>query len=50
LQQDLNRHGAALTVDGGFGPATKTAVLAWQKSHQVPATGVVRVSTWLTLK
>lgn len=50
LQQDLNRHGARLSVDGGFGPATDSAVRAWQKSHKVTANGVVRVSTWLTLK
>ena len=50
LQQALNRRGAALTVDGGFGPATDVAVRAWQKAHKVAANGVVRVSTWLTLK
>jgi cell wall-associated NlpC family hydrolase len=49
LQQDLNRHGASLTVDGGYGHATETAVRAWQKAHKVTANGVVHVSTWLTL-
>lgn len=49
LQQDLNRHGAKLTVDGGYGPATETAVRGWQKTHKVTADGVVRVTTWLTL-
>lgn len=48
LQQDLNRHGAGLTVDGGFGPTTRTAVRAWQKKHQLKSTGVVRMPTWLT--
>jgi peptidoglycan DL-endopeptidase CwlO len=48
LQQDLNRHGAALTVDGGYGPATETAVQSWQQAHQVTANGVVHVNTWLT--
>lgn len=49
LQQALNRHGAALTVDGGYGPSTETAVKAWQKAHKLTANGVVRVPTWLTL-
>jgi cell wall-associated NlpC family hydrolase len=49
LQQDLNRHGAALAVDGGYGAATEAAVRTWQKSHQVKPTGVVHVTTWLTL-
>jgi cell wall-associated NlpC family hydrolase len=49
LQQDLNRHGSALTVDGGYGATTEAAVRSWQKSHKVTADGVVRVATWLTL-
>jgi cell wall-associated NlpC family hydrolase len=48
LQQDLNRHGAKLTVDGGFGPATKSAVQAWQTKKALRANGVVDVKTWLT--
>jgi peptidoglycan hydrolase-like protein with peptidoglycan-binding domain len=50
LQQDLNRHGAKLTVDGSFGATTEVAVRAWQKAHKVTANGVVDVATWLTLK
>jgi cell wall-associated NlpC family hydrolase len=49
LQQALDRHGAALTVDGGYGPATLRAVTAWQKAHKQAANGVVDVATWLTL-
>lgn len=49
LQQALNRAGAELTVDGGYGPATKAAVQAWQQAHQLTASGVVRLSTWLSL-
>jgi peptidoglycan hydrolase-like protein with peptidoglycan-binding domain len=49
LQQALDRGGAKLVVDGGYGPATATAVTAWQRAHRLPATGVVDVSTWLTL-
>lgn len=50
LQQSLDRHGATLAVDGGYGPSTVTAVEAWQSAHGLPATGVVRISTWLTLR
>ncbi|HWA65688.1 MAG TPA: peptidoglycan-binding protein [Mycobacteriales bacterium] len=49
LQQMLNRLGAKLTVDGGFGAATRAAVKAWQQAHQLAPTGVVRLPTWLSL-
>jgi cell wall-associated NlpC family hydrolase len=49
LQQVLDRLGAELTVDGGFGAATKAAVEAWQQAHQLAPTGVVRLATWLSL-
>jgi cell wall-associated NlpC family hydrolase len=49
LQQVLDRLGAEITVDGGFGAATKAAVKAWQVQHQLPATGIVRLATWLSL-
>jgi cell wall-associated NlpC family hydrolase len=48
LQQALNRHGAAVTVDGGYGPATAKAVRSWQAAHSLNANGVVRMKTWLT--
>jgi hypothetical protein len=41
LQQVLNRNGAHLTVDGDFGPATKRAVIAYQRSHGLTSDGVV---------
>jgi uncharacterized protein YycO len=50
LQQDLDRRGASLAVDGGFGPATEVAVRAWQTTHHLTVNGVVGVATWLTLK
>lgn len=49
LQQALNRRGAQLTVDGGYGPATEAAVRAWQQAHQLAVTGIVKLKTWLTL-
>jgi len=48
LQQELNRHGAALSVDGGYGPSTLAAVKAWKAAHQLHATGLVNRTTWLT--
>ena len=49
LQAALNRGGAKLTVDGGYGPATTAAVKAWQTAHKLSATGVTDLATWLTL-
>ena len=41
LQDLLNTHGAALGVDGDFGPATLTAVKNYQTSHGLSADGIV---------
>ena len=49
LQAALNRGGAKLAVDGGYGPATTAAVKAWQSAHKLSATGVTDLTTWLTL-
>jgi cell wall-associated NlpC family hydrolase len=49
LQQALVRHGARLSVDGGFGPATAAAVRTWKAAHDLPATARVGVRAWLTL-
>ncbi|HEX7161890.1 MAG TPA: peptidoglycan-binding protein [Trebonia sp.] len=46
LQYLLNARGARLAVDGVFGPRTKAAVIAFQRSRGLPATGVVTASTW----
>ena len=49
LQQALDRGGAKLVVDGGYGPATTAAVTAWQRAHGLPASGTTDLATWLTL-
>ena len=52
LQRTLNkRTGAAaqLSVDGDFGPGTKQAVTAFQRSQNLPPTGIVGPETWKAL-
>ena len=49
LQYLLNAHGAKLTVDGIFGPKTKAAVAAFQRSKGLSASEVVQASTWRSL-
>lgn len=49
LQQALDRHGATLAVDGVDGPVTTAAVQQWQSAHHLSPTGVVDLTTWLTL-
>jgi peptidoglycan hydrolase-like protein with peptidoglycan-binding domain len=38
-----------VTADGTFGAGTRTALIAWQKTHQVPVTGVLDAATWAKL-
>jgi peptidoglycan hydrolase-like protein with peptidoglycan-binding domain len=49
LQALLNRNGAKLVVDGIFGPLTEAAVKIFQKSHLIPADGIVGPLTWSKL-
>ena len=48
LQTRLNAHGASpvLAVDGDVGPLTRAALVAFQRAHHLPATGVADASTW----
>lgn len=46
LQRLLNRHQAALTVDGAFGQLTDTAVRNFQVGAGVAADGIVGPTTW----
>jgi hypothetical protein len=50
-QQRLNVHGAApqLVVDSRFGPATKTATVAFQRKHKLTADGIIGPVTWAAL-
>ena len=49
LQRALNRHGAHVTVDGGYGAQTKAAVLAWKQAHDFKPTPVVRRPAYVAL-
>jgi peptidoglycan hydrolase-like protein with peptidoglycan-binding domain len=45
LQELLNKHGASLTVDGDFGPATLSAVETYQADHGLSPDGIVGPNT-----
>ena len=45
LQLALNRAGASLSLDGVFGSATRAAVQTFQRSHGLPADGIVGTRT-----
>jgi len=49
LQRQLNAHGASLTVDGNFGPATQSAVESFQSSHGIGVDGIAGPQTWSAL-
>jgi len=50
LQRTLNNHGAALVIDGGFGPKTAAAVMSLQRRAGLDPDGVVGAKTWAVLE
>lgn len=51
LQQQLNSdNSAGLATDGDFGPATESAVMAYQSSRRLDVDGVVGPQTWNALE
>ena len=50
LQRLLRGKGADLAVDGTFGPATETGVLAFQRDHGLAVDGIVGPRTWAALR
>ncbi len=49
LQSLLNGRGAALSTDGAFGPATKTAVASLQETAGLRSDGIVGPESWREL-
>ena len=49
VQYLLNANGSGLSVDGGFGPLTKTAVENFQTGHGLAVDGIVGNQTWPAL-
>ena len=48
-QEHLVKAGARITVDGGFGPKTQTAVENFQTSHGLSPSGLIDAATWQAL-
>jgi peptidoglycan hydrolase-like protein with peptidoglycan-binding domain len=49
VQYLLNAHGATISVDGDFGPITKSAVQQFQSANGLQADGIVGNMTWPVL-
>ena len=49
IQQALANHGYDVQVDGDFGPATKAAVIAFQKDNNLAADGLIEANSYFAL-
>lgn len=49
LSKRTKRNSARISIDGDFGPATKQAVIAFQRSQNLEPTGIVNADTWKAL-
>lgn len=50
VQTLLVKNGRSVSVDGAFGPGTKSAVISFQSAHGLAADGVVGPNTWQQLE
>lgn len=50
VQKALNAHGQRVALDSVFGPATRKAVIAFQKKKRLTADGIVGQATWNALR
>jgi hypothetical protein len=48
-QEHLVKAGFPVTVDGAFGPGTRSAVMRFQRAHRLPAIGLIGPATWQAL-
>jgi hypothetical protein len=48
-QEHLVKAGARITIDGGYGPKTQSAVVSFQTSHGLSPSGVIDAATWSAL-
>jgi hypothetical protein len=48
-QEHLVKAGARITIDGGFGPRTQSAVQSFQTSRGLSPSGVIDAATWQAL-
>lgn len=49
LQQNLNKNGCPVNIDGVFGPKTEQAVINFQKKTKILVDGIVGQQTWARL-